>query len=318
MEHNQNSDTVYDVIVVGGGPGGLSAAVYTSRADLRTLVLDKNPLSGALGIASKIENYPGIPHTISGSDLLTLFQKQAEHFGARMRRTQVVGVDFQRDVKEILTLDGTFKSKTVIIATGAMGRTPSIEGEARFLGRGVSYCVVCDAAFFRDKSVAFVGERSDAIDEIAILAKFARKICIVTRNTALAGSLEKSDFPWREKVEVLQGYRLQQINGNTTVSGIRIVKGAQHERSIEVSGVFIYLSGTKPLVDFLSDSVAIRPEGCIEVNRDDMSTSVQGVYAIGDVTCNRFRQVIIAAAEGAVAALSADRFINGESKTHSW
>ena len=144
----------YDVVIIGGGPAGLSAAIYAARAKLSTLVLDKGAVSGALGMASRIDNYPGVPQSMAGRDLLSAFRGQAEVFGAETVRAQVIGVDFERWPKEVITAERVYLGRSVIIATGAMGRKPVLEGEARLIGRGVSYCAACDAAFYADEDVA--------------------------------------------------------------------------------------------------------------------------------------------------------------------
>ena len=316
ITRNPGSDDVFDLVIIGGGPGGFSAAIYAARANLRTLVIDRNPVAGALGITSRIENYPGIPGRLSGTELLSIFRKQAESFGACFLRTRVVGVNLEEEVKETHTMEGTFRSRAVIVATGAMGRKPTIDGEAKFVGKGVSYCVVCDAPFFRDSVVALVGETGDAIDELEVLVKFAAKVYLITRNRSIAAAVEK-DFHGSEKIELLEGFRVKTISGDATVSNLKIADRTGNEKKIDVSGVFVYLAGTRPIVDFLGEAVEIHPEGCIAVNREDMSTSIEGVYAIGDVTCNRFRQVVIAAADGCIAALSVDGYLRNRRKSGS-
>ena len=155
------TDTLYDVIIIGGGPAGLSAAQYAARSGMKTIVLDKSSTAGALAFTSKIENYPGLPDPISGKDLLDIFRKQATAFGAEYQEQQVVGVKLDDEIKEVFTMNGSFRGKSVIIATGSMGRKPTIKGEAEFLGRGVSYCAVCDAAFYRGKTVCVVGDSEE-------------------------------------------------------------------------------------------------------------------------------------------------------------
>ena len=314
MNIEEQTRNILDVVIIGGGPGGFSAALYAARANLRTLVIDRNPAAGALGHTSRIENYPGIPGRLSGKELLSTFREQAESFGARVHRTRVVGVDLEGEVKETVTMEGTFRSCAVIIATGAMGRKPTIEGEGRFLGKGVSYCVVCDAPFFRDRTVALVGETGDVLDELETLVKFAAKVYFITRNRGIAAAVEE-DFRGSQRVELLQGFRVREISGDNTVSCLTITGPTGEERTIDVSGVFIYLAGTRPIVDFLGEVVEIRPEGCIAVNREDMSTSMEGVYAIGDVTCKKFRQVVIAAADGCIAALAVERYLRSRRKS---
>ena len=302
---------LHDVIIIGGGPAGLSAAMYAARAQLKTVVLDKNPASGALGTADKIENYPGVPQKMKGSELLSLFREQAQKFGAEIVSAQVMGVNFEKDTKEVTTSDKIYYGKTVIIATGAMGRTPTIKGELEFTGRGVSYCAVCDAPFFKGKDVAVVGDIDAITEEIDEIIKFSRKVYVLSRK---GDSKHTESFHTNPHITVMPHTRVVEILGSHTVTGVKIADFQGNEKTLDVSGVFIYLHGNKPITDFLYSTVDTTDDGCIRVSKEDMSTSLEGVYAAGDVTCKKFRQVIIAAAEGCSAALSADRYINKRQK----
>lgn len=299
-----NQDAPYDVIIIGGGPAGLSAALYAARGALKTIVLDKNPAAGALGSTDKIENYPGV-HRMKGADLLSLFFQQAKSFGASLVQTQVVGVDFSQDEKQVITAEKVYTGKTVIIATGAMGRTPTITGEAAFTGRGVSYCAVCDAPFFKGKKAAVAGNIEEILEELDVITKFAHTVYVIPRTITPEQSTMVRAYA---NVRVIPG-QITEILGTKTVESIKIVDAEKNEKPLDVAGVFIFLHGNKPVVDFLYNAVDISEKGCITVD-EDMSTSVEGVYAAGDVTCKKFRQVVIAAAEGCIAALSADRYIN--------
>lgn len=303
---------LYDVVIVGGGPAGLSAALYAARFSLKTIVLDKNSASGALGHAEWIENYPGISEKTSGQALLSLFTEQAKHFGASIVQTTVVGVNFDGDEKEVITADGSYKGKAVIIATGAMGRTPTIKGEADLAGRGVSYCAACDAPFFKGKTVAVVGELDEIVEEIDPVAALADTVYVILRKEARSELLEAM-----ENVRVLNKTAVTEILGDTTVTHLVITDETGVQKTLPVSGIFIFLHGSQPIVDFLYDAVDITPEGCITVNREDMSTSVSGVFAAGDVTCKRFRQVVLSASEGCTAALSAEKYINQRRRARS-
>jgi thioredoxin reductase (NADPH) len=168
------SPAICDVIIIGGGPAGTSAAIYTAHADLRTLVIDKGLSAGALGITSKITNYPGVPDPITGSALVGTMRHQAMSFGATFLNDKVVGVDPNADPKVVIAGSGTFQARAIVLATGSMGRTNTLPGEAEFLGRGVSYCATCDGAFFRDQAVAVVGGNDEALEEALFLTKFAR------------------------------------------------------------------------------------------------------------------------------------------------
>jgi thioredoxin reductase (NADPH) len=301
-------ETIYDTIIIGGGPAGLSAALYTARGELSTLVLDRNPAAGALGYAQVIENYPGVPQAVKGLELLELLRRQAVHFGAEMVQTPVIGVNFEQEIREVFTAQGSFFGRTVIVATGSMGRIPGIPGEAEFIGRGVSYCAVCDAAFFRDADVAAVGNIGLMLEDLDYLLKIVHKVTIITSAEELAPDLLQ-ELAGNPRISLMLGHRVAEIFGSDTVSGIRVVSSRYGESDIMVSGVFLYLQGQQPVVDYLYGALPLEEDGCIRVNREDMSTPVPGVFAAGDVTCKRIRQAIVAAAEGCNAALSAERFI---------
>jgi thioredoxin reductase (NADPH) len=301
-------ESLYDVVIIGGGPAGLSAAQYAARSNLKTLVIDKSRTAGALAFASRIENYPGLPEPVSGKELLDIFRKQALTFGAEYIEAQVIGVKLDGEIKEVYTMDRTYQGKTVIIATGAMGRKPTIKGEKEFLGRGVSYCAICDAAFFRGKTVCVIGDSEEAVKEAGLLTGFAERVYLISPSKSLK---VEEDHPVLKKpnLRVLAGHTVTAIEGGDVVERIRMIDPDRREISLELSGVFVYLHGSKPVVDFLGETVELSEEECVVTNRM-METSIPGVFAAGDVTCTEVRQVVIAAANGCVAALSADKYIH--------
>lgn len=307
----------YDVIVIGGGPAGLSAAIYAARAKLKTLVLDKHPKVGALGMTSKIENYPGIPHPITGAELLDILRKQATQFGAEYIQAQVTSVDLRKDPKEVISSAGTFYGHAVIIATGSMGHKPSIPGEAKLIGRGVSYCAVCDAPFFAGKDVAVIGDNEEALDELEFVSRFVKTVYLISPHREPKASAEAIERAKKlANVVWLMKTRVVAIEGDGQVTGIVIEREGKQER-LPVAGVFVYLIGTQPVTDFLNGQVELTPQGCIKVNPETKMTNVLGVFAVGDVTCKEIRQAVIAAAEGAIAALEADKFLRKRVKAHS-
>lgn len=313
-------ERVYDVLIAGGGPGGLTAAQFAARARLRTVVLDRSPAAGALGLTSKIENYPGVPGVRSGLELLDIFRQQAIDFGAEYVQTQVLEADLAGDVKRLTTASGVFSGRTLIIATGSMGRKPVIPGEAEFLGRGVSYCATCDAAFFRDAVVAVAGDTDEAVAETLLVAKYARTVYLLTPQPRLRAGRGAAEALRRDpNVEVLPGHRLLEIRGDQAGGGVSaiVVRDREGQKiDLAVTGVFIYLQGVQPVVDFLKGAVELTETGCIKVDRE-MRTSVPGVYAVGDVTCKEIRQAVIAAAEGCIAALAADKYLHGRTAARS-
>jgi thioredoxin reductase (NADPH) len=311
-----NENEIYDVIIIGGGPAGLSAALYTARARLKTMVLDKNPSAGALGSADRIENYPGISGAMKGSELLALFRKQAQSFGAQIKQEQVFGIDIITSPKQIITNDKTYIAKSIIIATGSMGRKAGIKGEAELIGRGVSYCATCDAAFYKDKDVALAGKIEEIIEETETLAKFAKHIYLITREKEL--SAEHASLVQNLKPVILKtSCHIEEIKGDSSVNGISIAYQDGKPELIAVSGVFLFLHGNKPVTDFLYGAVDTNPEGCIKVSHETMSASVEGVFAIGDVTCKKIRQVVVSASEGCIAALAAEQYINKKERISS-
>ncbi|MBI2853922.1 MAG: FAD-dependent oxidoreductase [Chloroflexi bacterium] len=301
------ADKVYDVIIIGGGPAGLAAATYAARGKLSTVVVDKNPAAGALGKASRIEAFPGLLKAVSGMELLSILRQQAEGFGANVVRDEVVAVDLGSQIKEVVVSGGALHGRTIIIATGAMGREPSMNGEARLIGRGVAYCAACDAAFFQDAAVAMAGEAALALEELPQVAKFAKKIYLAFVNTALSQD-QKEVVDNTPSTELLLGYRVVQILGDSSVTGLVLEDSSGGNRTLDVSGVFLYLHGRLPIVDFLQGAVKLSEGRCIKVDREDMSTSVEGVYAAGDVSCRRFYQAVVSAADGCMAALSAQHY----------
>jgi thioredoxin reductase (NADPH) len=305
------AENIYDVIIIGGGPGGLSAAQYASRAKLRTIVLDKSATAGALAYTSHIENYPGLLSPISGKELLDIFRRQAINFGAEYVGAQVIGVKLDSDVKEVFTMDKNYRGKAVIIATGSMGRKPTIKGEAEFLGRGVSYCAVCDAAFFKGKAVCVIGNSEEAVKEAGYLTRFAETVYLISPTPKL--KVEGHDALEAKNLKVIPESSVIAIEGNETVDKIRVTGPDKKEKEIALAGVFVYIHGSRPIVDFLYGSVELTETECIETNRM-METPMPGVFAAGDVICTEVRQVVTAAANGCLAALSAEKYIHHRSR----
>lgn len=310
------SDNIYDLVIIGGGPAGLSAAQYASRAKLKTVVLDKSRTAGALAFTNRIENYPGIVTPISGSEMLDLFRKQAIDFGSEyVDDVQVVGVNLAGDVKEVFTMGESYKGKTMLIATGSMGRKPTIKGEGEFLGRGVSYCAICDANFFKDKEVTVLGDSEEAVKEALLLTKFASTVYLLAPGKKLKVD---EDYPGldAENLKVMIGCRVTEIKGSDGVEGVDYKDADGKEQHLALTGVFVYIHGSQPVVDFLMGALEHADNGCIKVDHE-METSVNGVYAAGDVICTEIRQVVLAAADGCKAALAAEKHVHGRGKLKS-
>ncbi len=314
-------EKVYDVIIIGAGPAGASAAIYTSRAGLSTLVLYRAEADGALGVTQKIENYPGIRGPLSGFELLKLMRDHAKAFGTEFQRGKVIASSLEGDIKSVYTIDGReYKARALIVSSGAMERAHKFPGEEEFLGKGVSYCGVCDAAFFKDRPVAVIGDDDYGIEEAEFIARFASKVYFVVPSSKIRAPQEEIEhFSSLANVEISLHTRPVKIIGDNLVKGLHVKKlSAGEETTLEVDGVFIFVGGNKPSVDFLMGQVKMSEHGCLEID-EEMMTSVPGVFAAGDILCTNIKQAVIAAADGVKAALAVDKYLNKKSKiTSQW
>lgn len=302
-----NTQSHYDVIIIGGGPGGATAALYAARADLKTLVIDKGLTAGALGLTGKIANYPGVPGEISGAELVKIMRAQAESFGATFVQDKVQAVDLTSDPKSIYANGGTYTARSVIIATGSMGRGQRVKGEDELLGRGVSYCATCDAAFFRDQTVAVAGNSDEAIEEALFLTRFVERVHFISPTPDLKADAHLVEaLTSHPKITLHAGAALREVIGAEKVSAVRIAPRGRPEAIIDVTGAFIYLQGGKPVTDFLQGQLEVSETGCLVVDKEHQ-TALPGVYAVGDVLCNHIKQAVIAAAEGAIAAMAIEK-----------
>ncbi len=302
-----NTQSHYDVIIIGGGPGGATAALYAARADLKTLVIDKGLTAGALGLTGKIANYPGVPGEISGAELVKIMRAQAESFGATFVQDKVQAVDLTGDPKSIYANGGTYTARSVIIATGSMGRGQRVKGEDELLGRGVSYCATCDAAFFRDQTVAVAGNSDEAIEEALFLTRFVERVHFISPTPDLKADAHLVEaLTSHPKITLHAGAALREVIGTEKVSAVRIAPRGRPEAIIDVTGAFIYLQGGKPVTDFLQGQLEVSETGCLVVDKEHQ-TALPGVYAVGDVLCNHIKQAVIAAAEGAIAAMAIEK-----------
>mmetsp|Transcript_1016 Transcript_1016/g.2641 ORF Transcript_1016/g.2641 Transcript_1016/m.2641 type:complete len:337 (+) Transcript_1016:15-1025(+) len=301
-----------DVVIVGGGPAGCTCALYTSRADLKTVVLDKNPATGALAITSTIANYPGVDRTMSGLALLDQMKDQAVAYGTDYRRAQVFLVETEGDKKVVYTPDATIRARAMVLATGAMGRKPSFKGEDTYLGKGVSYCATCDGAFYRESEVAVIGVNREAVEEAEFLTKFAKTVHWITPTDPKEDDAPAQELLAHPNVRHWSKTGMASVEGDDAgVTGIQLKHPGQEETEpLAVEGVFIYVAGSKPITDFLEDQVQLNDDGGVWVD-DEMSTSVPGVFAIGDIRNTPFKQVVVAASDGCVAAMSIDRYLKG-------
>ncbi len=320
IEQNTVTDEPnYDVLIIGGGPAGATAAIYTSRAGLKTLVIDKGLTAGALGITGKIANYPGVDAEVSGAQLLENMRHQARSFGAEYTTDKVIGVDLLSEEKTVFGNGGTYCGRAVIIATGSMGRGTRVKGEDELLGHGVSYCATCDAAFFRGQDVVVAGNSDEAIEEALFLTKFVNRVHLLCPTPELKAPQhlidEVSENP---KVTLLKGASLKEVIGQGKVEAVRFAERGQPEQVLPVTGAFIYLQGGKPITDFLVGQLEISETGCLLVN-DEYQTTIPGVFAVGDILCNHIKQAVIAAADGAIAGMAVEKTLRGRKQlTVDW
>jgi len=307
------TEDVYDVVIIGGGPAGTSAAIYTTRADLKTVILDKGLTSGAMGTATRIANYPGVPGPVRGADLLQHMHDQGESLGVEYVREKALSATLDGEIKQVRTTQGTYRGRAVIIATGSMGHSRGIAGEERLLGRGVSYCATCDGAFFRDREVAVAGSNEEALEEALLLARFASRVHVLSPTPELKATRdliqEVNEHP---RIELYPSARLREIVGQEQVQAVRF-SGAEGEQTLSVDGVFVYLRGRAPITDFLGGQLPTDESGCLLVDAE-MQTSIPGVFAVGDVLCQHVKQAVISAAEGAIAGVAVRRYLSGREK----
>ncbi|MHC1771118.1 MAG: FAD-dependent oxidoreductase [Flexilinea sp.] len=319
QENDLENNPDYDVVIIGGGPAGSSAAIYASRSGLKTLVVDKGLTAGALGTTGKIVNYPGISDEISGAELVEKMRNQAESFGAIFSSDKVIGVDLLNEIKTIFGNEKNYSTRSVIIATGSMGRGNRIKGESELLGHGVSYCATCDAAFFRNQEVLVAGNNDEAIEEGLFLTKFANRVYFLSQTPELRASQHLIDELKRNgKITLYSGVIVREIVGEHRVESVVAVQSDKTEISFVVSGVFVYLQGGKPITDFVQGQLEVSQKGCLVVD-SEYKTAIQGVFAVGDVLCNHVKQAVISAAEGAIAAMAVEKFLRGRNQmVYDW
>jgi thioredoxin reductase (NADPH) len=309
----QDTNNSYDLIVIGGGPAGLSAAIYGGRAKLRTLLINKGAIGGMADTTREIVNYPGYIN-VSGPDLMSDFKKHAENFGVEFLKDEVVSTDFAQDIKKVATKKKkAFSAKAVIIAAGSQPRLLNIPGEKELRGSGVAHCATCDADFFAGEDVVVIGSGDQAIEEGMVIAKFARKVTVVVLHDE--GILDCNKVSAEralnhEKLEFIWNSTITEVLGEETVKAARI-KNIKTGESTELAcqGVFFFV-GMIPSTRFLEESgLALDKRGYISTN-ELMETNLEGVYAVGDNRIKYLRQVVTAAGDGATAAVAAERYID--------
>jgi thioredoxin reductase (NADPH) len=299
------------VLIIGSGPAGLSAALYAARADLEPVVLTGMELGGQVSLTYTVENYPGFPEGVGGMEMVELFKKQAERFGARMEFDLAAEVDLSARPYKVVTQNGnSYLAETIIISTGASAVHLNVPGESELTGRGVSYCATCDGWFFKDKEVIVVGGGDSAVEEGIFLTRYADNVTIVHRRDELrAGAILTERAKTNPKIKFAWNTVVEEISGNGAVKAVKLRDTQSgEEREQEIDGVFIFI-GHKPNTSLFKDQLDMDDLGYLIVD-DKMRTNVPGVYAAGEVADPHFRQVITSAGMGAAAAIQANHFID--------
>lgn len=305
---------IYDVIIIGAGPAGLSAGLYAGRARLKTLIIEKEKSGGQIVLTSEVENYPGCLEGESGPTLVDRMQKQALHFGAEKVLDDILEVDFNGKEKVLKGKKGEYRGKSVIIATGATSKPIGCPGEKTFTGKGVSYCATCDGAFFEDLEVFVVGGGDTAVEEALFLTKFARKVTLIHRRDELraAKSIQEKAFA-NPKMNFMWDSQVKEIKGEGLV-GSMVVENLKTKELTEIFadeddgtfGIFVFI-GYAPKTQVFEG--IINMENSYIITDENMKTNVEGVYAAGDVRVKSLRQVVTAAADGAIAAVQAEKYL---------
>ncbi|ACQ53561.1 thioredoxin-disulfide reductase [Clostridium botulinum] len=308
-------NNVYDLIIIGSGPAGLSAGLYAARARLKTLILERNKAGGQIVITDEVANYPGSIRDATGASLVARMEEQVDEFGAERKKDNVKEVDFTGKIKIIKGEKEEYKTKSVIIATGAAPRHIGCKGENELIGKGVSYCATCDADFFTDLEVFVIGGGDSALEEALYLTKFARKVTVVHRRDALRGakSIQEKVFK-NPKIEIMWDSVVEEIKGDGIVESA-VFKNKKTGEITEyfadeddgTFGIFVFV-GYLPINNLFKDIITMNEAGYIKTN-DRMETNIEGIFAAGDIREKSLRQVVTAAADGAIAAVEAYKYV---------
>ena len=308
-----NKADIYDVIIIGGGPAGLTAAIYATRARLSTILIEKLGIGGQASLTDKIENYPGFINGISGAELVHNMEEQARSFGTRIANGEINRIEFSEDsnIKKIFVDNDPvpYQCLSIIVAAGEEQRKLGVSGELEFTGKGVSYCATCDGAFFRDLTVAVVGGGDVALEDALFLTRFAQKVYIIHRRDRFRGTkiLQEKVFS-NTRIEVIFDSVVDEISGQTLVEGVNLRNLKTGEiKDLQVSGVFVFI-GYLPNLGFLGNILKKSDDDYIIVDRE-MNTSREGIFACGDCCKKNLKQVVTACGDGATAAFSAQHYV---------
>ena len=304
-----NQHHVYDMIIVGGGPGGYTAALYAARAGLDTVILEKLSAGGQMALTNKIDNYPGFEDGIDGFTLAENMQKQAERFGAKTEYAEVTRMDLNASPKVVETSEGQFLGRTLVLATGANPRELGVAKEAELVGRGVAYCAACDGMFYRGKTVVVVGGGNSAAADALLLSRIAKKVIMVhRRDTLRATKIYHEPLMKAENVELRWNSTVEELIHGERLTGVRLRNSVTREESIvECDGVFVSV-GRKPATELVQGQLELDRSGYV-IAGESTATNIGGVYAVGDVRTKVLRQVVTAVADGAMAVHAAEEYL---------
>ncbi len=310
------SDEVRELIIIGGGPAGYTAALYAARANLKPLVIEGFQWGGQLMITSDVENYPGYADGVLGPEMMADFRRQAERFGADFITDDVTRVDFSERPFLVVVGSDEHRAEAVIVATGATARQIGLESEQRLQGRGVSYCAVCDAAFFREKEIVVVGGGDSAMEEASFLAKFGTKVTLVHRRDEFRASpimIDRAEA--NEKISFVTNAVVEEVLGDASVTGVRLRDTRTGETSeLPADGIFVAI-GHDPTTALFLDQLDHDDQGYLVTKPGSSETNIPGVFAVGDVQDHTYRQAVTAAGSGCMGALDAERYLTAKQHT---
>lgn len=302
-------DKVYDMIIVGGGPGGYTAALYAARAGLDVLIVERLSAGGQMNLTGIIDNYPGFPEGIEGFMLSMNMQQQAERFGAKTKYAEVLKLELDADVKSVQTNEGNYLTKTVVISTGANPRQLGVARENEMIGRGVAYCAHCDGGFYRGKTVIVAGGGNSAVAEALYLSRIAKEVILVHRRDSLrATQIYHKPLQEASNIRFVWDSEIVELLGEDVLSGVRVRnRKSGEEQLLDVQGLFVSI-GRKPATELVKDQLTLDEAGYIMAG-EDTRTNIPGVYAVGDVRVKELRQIVTAVADGAMAAHAAEGYL---------
>ena len=299
----------YDMIIVGGGPGGYTAALYAARAGLDVLIIERLSAGGQMNLTGQIDNYPGFPEGVDGFQLSMNMQQQAERFGAKTKYAEVLQLQLEGEVKTVRTNEGSYQAKTVVISTGANPRPLGVDRENEMIGKGVGYCAHCDGGFYRGKTVVVAGGGNSAAAEALYLSRIAKEVILVHRRDALrATQIYHRPLQEAANIRFLWDSEIVELLGEDVLSGVKVRnRKSGEEQELAVQGLFVSI-GRKPATDLVKDQLTLDSAGYIMAG-EDTRTNIPGVYAVGDVRTKELRQIVTAVADGAMAAHVAEGYL---------